>query len=96
MSLTTSSWSAISRGAVIHGFMKLKIDTPFSVDVGSRISRANYGVMCEELFDDNLHPLEDKVFDNVLQKPVAIRVMKWHVVQVRCIKNSVTFSRFLT
>lgn len=96
MSLTTSSWSAISRGAVIHGLSKLKIDTPFSVDIGSRISRASYGAVCEELFDDDLHPLEDKVFDNILQKPVAIRVMKWHVVQVRCIQTSITFDRCLT
>lgn len=62
---------------------KLKMKTPFSVDVGSRIARASYGAVCEELFDGNVHQATEKVFNPKLQKDVVPRVMKWHVVAVR-------------
>lgn len=62
---------------------RLKLDTPFSVGVRSRISRANYGAVCEELWDDALHSPEDKTFNPILQRDVSSGVMKWHVVQVR-------------
>lgn len=73
---------------------KLKIDTPFSVGVGSRISRASYGVVCEEEWDDDLHHAQDKMFDAVLQKDVCIRVMKWHIKQVRLAAISITTDQF--
>lgn len=95
-SLTSSSWSAISRGAVIYGMTKMKLDTPFSVSVRSRISRASFGVVCEEDWDDDRHYLEDKMFDAILQKDVAIRVMKWHVLLVSRTNIRIRIRHYLT
>lgn len=92
----SSSWSAISRGAVIHGMTKLKLDTPFSVGVRSRISRASFGAICEEEWDDDRHYPEDKIFDPILQRDVAIRIMKWHVLLVRRTRISMKIRHFLT
>ncbi|KAK7721306.1 hypothetical protein SLS64_001602 [Diaporthe eres] len=96
----SSNWSAISRGAVIYGMTKMKLDTSFSVSVRSRISRASFGVVCEEEWDDDLHHAEDKMFDTVLQKDVCIRVMKWHVKQGQDVyvdrHPSFTFTKYLT
>lgn len=68
---------------MIHGLTKLKIDTPFSVEVGSRIARASYGAICEEIWDEDVHYPQNKSFDGILRKDVSINVMKWLVVQVR-------------
>lgn len=75
---------------------KLKLDTPFSVSVGSRISRASYGVVCEEEWDDDIHQAEDKLFDEVLQKDVCMRVMKWHVKKVSLPDILMKIHHFLT
>lgn len=79
---TTSSWSAISRGAVLHGLTKKKFGSPLKVTVKSRIARESLGVVGEELYDEDVHPAEDKSFDHFLRQDVATKVMKWHVVTV--------------
>lgn len=61
---------------------KLKIKTPFSVAVSARISRWNVGVICQEIWDKGKHDSVDKLFDHILQKNVATKVMKWHLMQV--------------
>lgn len=76
---------------------KLKLDTPFSVEVGSRIARASHGVICEEIWDDNVHFYpQDKTFDPILRKDVSIKVMKWHIDQVRHPEKSIRIDQFLT
>lgn len=72
----------------------LKMKTPFSVDVGSRIARASYGVVCEEEFDGDVHQAKDKVFNPVLQKDVVPMVMKWHVCSVRCAEIPIRIDDF--
>lgn len=74
----------------------LKIDTPFSVAVRSRVSRANWGSVAEELFDDNVHHQEHKMFDPKLQMDVCGWIMKWHLVQVRSKSISMNIRHFLT
>lgn len=94
--LTSSSWSSIIRGAVIHGMSRKNFGSPLKVVVKSRIARESLGVVCEEPYNEDVHHPDDKLFDNVLQKDVGIRVMKWHVTRVSntglCTENV----RFLT
>lgn len=89
--LISFSWSAVFRGAVIHGMTRKNFGSPLKVAVKSRIARESYGVVCEEPWNEEMHHPEDRWVDHILQKEVAIRVMKWHVVQVSsttlCIEN---------
>lgn len=96
MSLTLPSWSAISRGAVVHGLTQLKIATPLKVDIKSRIARVSWGIACQEPFDRDVHHSEDMWFDPDLRMNVAVRVMKWHLVQVSRIKGPIISHSFLT
>lgn len=80
--LTSSSWSAICRGAVIYGMTKKKLGSQLRVEVASRIARESYGVVGEEPFDKKVHPPEDQWFDHILGKDMCIRLMKWHVKKV--------------
>lgn len=80
--LTSSSWSSICRGAVIHGMTKKKLGSQLRVEVASRIARESYGVAGEEPYDAKVHPPENKWFDLILRKDVCIRLMKWHVQKV--------------
>ncbi|KAL1876468.1 hypothetical protein Daus18300_002712 [Diaporthe australafricana] len=89
-------WSAVSRGAVIHGMAKLKIKTPYSVVVGARISRLNIGVVGQEIWDEEKHDPVDQLLDHILQEHVAINVMKWHLVQGQEIRSDHNVSFNLT
>lgn len=80
-----SSWTAICRGAVIHGLTVEKVPSHFSVEVASRISRASYGVMCMEKWDEQKHQghPEDRIFDNQHRMWKANNQMKWLIREVR-------------
>lgn len=94
--LTSSSWSAICRGAVIHGMTKKKLGSQLRVEVASRIARQSYGVVGEEPYDEEMHHQEDRWFDPILRKDVAIKVMWWHVKQVSSNKLSTEHVHLLT
>ncbi|KAF3767181.1 hypothetical protein M406DRAFT_39804 [Cryphonectria parasitica EP155] len=69
-------WTAIARGAVIHGMTAEKIDPQFTVQIRSRISRASYGIVCQEDWDEEEHRPEDKIWDDEQQKYRATMQMK--------------------
>lgn len=58
------------------------MNSQFSVGVRSRISRASYGVVCQEDFDDSKHLAEDKFWDDEQQSWKAKNQMKWLVRKV--------------
>ncbi|ROW09511.1 hypothetical protein VMCG_02170 [Cytospora schulzeri] len=64
-------WSAISRGAVIHGLTQQKVDSPFISKVRSRIARASYGVVCQVEWDEEKYDRHDYSVDDVTGFPVA-------------------------
>lgn len=84
------SWTAISRGAVIHGMNLENVDSPLSIKVASRSSRASYGVVCWEHWDDKKHVHDpqnisgDKSFiDEKDDVHKAKDQMKWLIKKVR-------------
>lgn len=94
--LTSCSWSAVYRGAVIYGMTKKNFSSPLKVAIKSRIARESCGVICEEPWNDELHNPECKKFDIILRKDMAIRVMKWHAVKVSSTTLCIMNARFLT
>ncbi|KUI61643.1 hypothetical protein VP1G_08816 [Cytospora mali] len=72
-------WSAISRGAVIHGLTQLKIESPWASQIKSRIARASYGVVCQETWDDEKHEEDDRFLDEDTGELKAVRQMKWSI-----------------
>ncbi|KAJ4396182.1 hypothetical protein N0V93_000401 [Gnomoniopsis smithogilvyi] len=72
-------WTAICRGAVIHGMTVEKIDSSLGVKVRSRVARASYGIVCQETWDSAIHLEDDKVFDEQQQLWKARNQMKWLV-----------------
>lgn len=88
--LTSSSWSAISRGAVIHGLTQQKIESPLISQVKSRIARASYGVVCQEKWNDKKHNEEDHALDDDTGEDKAVRQMKWIVRLVRTYASHLT------
>ncbi|KAI3391752.1 hypothetical protein diail_6846 [Diaporthe ilicicola] len=64
-------WSAICRGAVIHGLTHEKSDSNLTVQVRSRIARASYGIICQEIFDPGKHLEEDRIWDEDQQSDKA-------------------------
>lgn len=83
IALTLGSWSAISRGAVIHGLTQQKIVSPFISQIRSRIARASYGIVCQEKWDDEKHDEEDHILDDITGEEKAVRQMKWVLRLVR-------------
>lgn len=75
-------WSAVSRGAVIHGLMSAKLPSERSVKVKTRVSRASFGVEGQEDFDPLKHDAKDKVWDKDLRRNVVRNVMKWFIKKV--------------
>lgn len=81
--LTSGSLSAISRGAVIHGLTQQKIESPLVSQVRSRVSRASYGVVCQEKWNHAKHDDEDYILNDDTGERKAVRQMKWIVRLVR-------------
>lgn len=68
---------------MIHGLTLEKSDPRFTVEVVSRISRASYGVTCQEKFDPTKNLNKDKVFDEEQQDTKATNQMKWLIEEGR-------------
>lgn len=67
---------------MIHGLTVEKMNPYFTVEVQSRISRASYGVICQEKFDASKHLEEDKIWDEDQQDWKAKNQMKWLIQEV--------------
>lgn len=79
--LISYSWTAICRGAVIHGMTVEKMDSKFAVGVRSRIARASYGIICQEKWDETEHSEEDKFWDEDQQIWTSRTQMKWLITE---------------
>lgn len=84
------SWTAICRGAVIHGMTVEKMESRFAVEVRSRIARASYGILCQEKWDDEKHLPEDKIWDEDQQSWKSKNIVKWLVREVIPSSESIT------
>lgn len=73
-----------------------RLGSSLKVAVKSRIARESLGVVCEESWDEDRHHPQDKRFDFILRKDVAIKVMRWHVVQVSSTSISIGILHLLT
>lgn len=60
-----------------------KIPSRFSVEVASRISRASYGIVCLEAWDEEKHREEDKFYDTQWRAEKAKKQIKWLIKEVR-------------
>ncbi|EMT61794.1 Mitochondrial-type heat shock protein 70 [Fusarium odoratissimum] len=61
-------WSAICRGAVVHGITNHGLSATLGVTVGARVARNSYGVMFHTGFDPQKHRLSDKYWSEEHQK----------------------------
>lgn len=82
-----SSWTAICKGAVVHGLVSEKLAPHIAVEVRSRISRASYGIICQEDFDETKHLEEDKIWDSSQQCSKAVNQMKWLIRRVSFLRK---------
>ncbi|KAI8228109.1 hypothetical protein K4K54_002426 [Colletotrichum sp. SAR 10_86] len=77
----TKPWTAICRGASIHGLTQQSLTDGFSVSVKSRIARVSYGVAMSVKFDPKKHLAEDKFWCDVAQRYMAGSQMEWFLEQ---------------
>ncbi|KAH7218836.1 hypothetical protein DER44DRAFT_835744 [Fusarium oxysporum] len=70
-------WSAICRGAVVHGITNHGLSATLGVTVGARVARNSYGVMFHTGFDPQKHRLSDKYWSEEHQKWRASNQMQW-------------------
>ncbi|EXM27760.1 hypothetical protein RAB80_001198 [Fusarium oxysporum f. sp. vasinfectum] len=70
-------WSAICRGAVVHGITNHGLSATLGVTVGARVARNSYGVMFHTDFDPQKHQLSDKYWSEEHQKWRASNQMQW-------------------
>ncbi|KAF4966515.1 hypothetical protein FZEAL_10639 [Fusarium zealandicum] len=73
-------WTAVTRGAVLHGLAQTKLTNSISVAVDSRISRFSYGTLVNILpFDKDDHDSKDRVYCEEHQEFLAVEQTSWHV-----------------
>ncbi|KAH8176061.1 hsp70 protein [Sarocladium implicatum] len=70
-------WTAISRGAVIHGILTEKIPCSLSVKVEGRIARMSCGVVHSSYWNSAEHDPEDKYWCPVEWDYMAANQMSW-------------------
>ncbi|KAF5263244.1 hypothetical protein FOXYS1_6008 [Fusarium oxysporum] len=70
-------WSAICRGAVVHGITNHGLSATLGVTVGARVARYSYGVRFHTDFDPQKHQLSDKYWSEERQKWRARNQMQW-------------------
>ncbi|KAF5667436.1 Hsp70 chaperone protein [Fusarium denticulatum] len=70
-------WSAICRGAVVHGITNHGLSATLGVTVGARVARNSYGVMFGTKFDPQKHRQCDKRWSEVHQEWRAENQMQW-------------------
>ncbi|KAF5638257.1 mitochondrial-type heat shock 70 [Fusarium tjaetaba] len=70
-------WSAICRGAVVHGITHHGLSATLGVTVGARVARNSYGVMFDTQFDSQKHHRSDKCWSEEEQEWQATNQMQW-------------------
>lgn len=68
----TNAWTAVARGAVLRGLEGAEI-------VLSRKSRRHYGINSSTPFDDRVHDMKDRYWDDFTQKWKANNQMRWYI-----------------
>ncbi|KAF5652168.1 Hsp70 chaperone protein [Fusarium sp. NRRL 25303] len=73
-------WTAVLRGAVLHGLARTNHTSSIKVTVASRVSRYSYGTLVNiSPFDAKDHDAKDRVWDAVLQEFLAVEQTQWFV-----------------
>ncbi|KAF5982892.1 Hsp70 chaperone protein [Fusarium bulbicola] len=70
-------WSAICRGAVVHGITNHGLSATLGVTVGARVARNSYGVMFGTKFDPQKHRQCDKRWSEEHQEWRVENQMQW-------------------
>ncbi|RKL33579.1 hypothetical protein BFJ72_g9803 [Fusarium proliferatum] len=70
-------WTAICRGAVVHGITNYGLSATLGVTVGARVARNSYGVMFSTEFDPQKHQRSDKYWSEDRQEWRASNQMEW-------------------
>jgi hypothetical protein len=70
-------WSAIARGAVLHGLSISNVSENMAFTVSARVARASYGIVYEPKFDETRHTRADKKWCEIHRHYVARNQMKW-------------------
>ncbi|TPX17742.1 uncharacterized protein E0L32_002843 [Thyridium curvatum] len=68
-------WTAVCRGAVIHGLNQQKTSSKQKVAIESRIARASYGICQDE--EQGRGAMKDLEYDELLGRNIARNQMKW-------------------
>ncbi|KAK4227811.1 heat shock 70 kDa protein 12B [Podospora fimiseda] len=74
-------WTAVCRGAVLHGLNINRSSGGVSVQVSSRIARAHYGIALDPVFKPGYHDESDKYWDALNQVYRAENQMDWYVLK---------------
>ncbi|KAF4962299.1 hypothetical protein FSARC_9617 [Fusarium sarcochroum] len=73
-------WTAVVRGAVLHGMARSGLTESISVAVDSRVSRHSYGTLVNILpFDPKEHDAKDRVYCEGHQEFLAVEQTQWFV-----------------
>ncbi|EGU79330.1 hypothetical protein HZS61_009474 [Fusarium oxysporum f. sp. conglutinans] len=73
-------WTAVLRGAVLHGLARTNHTSSITVAVASRVSRHSYGTLVNILpFDAKEHDAKDRVWDDGQQEFLAVEQTRWFV-----------------
>ncbi|RBR18012.1 hypothetical protein FVER53590_07907 [Fusarium verticillioides] len=73
-------WTAVLRGAVLHGLARTNHASSIKVTVASRVSRHSYGTLVNiSPFDPKEHDAKDRVWDAGLQEFLAVEQTRWFV-----------------
>ncbi|KAF5607897.1 heat shock 70 kDa 12B [Fusarium subglutinans] len=73
-------WTAVLRGAVLHGLARTNHTSSIKVTVASRVSRHSYGTLVNILpFDAKEHDVKDRVWDDGQREFLAVEQTRWFV-----------------
>ncbi|KAF5628189.1 heat shock 70 kDa 12B [Fusarium tjaetaba] len=73
-------WTAVLRGAVLHGLARTNHTSSIKVTVASRVSRHSYGTLVNiSPFDPKEHDSKDRAWDGGLQEFLAVEQTRWFV-----------------
>ncbi|RGP70175.1 heat shock 70 kda 12b [Fusarium longipes] len=76
----TDPWSAVLRGAVLHGLSKAGLADSITAVVDSRISRHNYGTVFNDCpFDMNKHDIRDREYCPYDKDWIAVDQTEWYI-----------------
>ncbi|KXH31769.1 hypothetical protein CSIM01_09444 [Colletotrichum simmondsii] len=73
----TKPWTAICRGAAIHGLAQQKLSPGLLISVKSRVARASYGIRKDTKFNPLLHSQKNKYWCKKEQVWMAQYQMDW-------------------